>query len=60
MRFKMNIKTKEEARNYAIEKQQQISQSRLSYAEIVKIQNELVKIGVKFRLIREFKREGLL
>jgi hypothetical protein len=54
------INTKEEARQRAIDIQQYISQSSLSYGELVEIQNNLYNLAKRFGLVREFKNEGLI
>lgn len=55
------IKTKEQARDYAIQVQQKNSEDGfLSYQDLVE-QCRIFKIlGAKFHLIREFKENGLL
>lgn len=57
---KQTIKTKQQAREWAISIQTQISQEALSWGEIHEIQDELRKIGKRFGLIKEFKENGLL
>ena len=56
----ITIQTKEKARQRAIEIQNYISESSLSYSELIEIQNNLYKLAKRLRLIREFKREGIL
>jgi len=56
----MYIKTKKQARKYAIDFQNWSSQKNLSYAEVLVFQNKLQKIGKKFHLIKEFKENGLI
>lgn len=56
----MQIKTKEEARQYAIDWQQKVSELNLSYGEILAEQNKLAKLAKKFHLIKEFKENGII
>lgn len=53
-----HIKTKEQARQYAIKYQQMMSENNLSYGEIVQFENKLSKLAKKFNLIKEFKEKG--
>jgi hypothetical protein len=55
-----NIKTKEEARNIAINWQSWQSKQALSYGEIAKYQDYFRSIGIKFGLIREFKENAII
>jgi len=56
----MFIKTKDEARQYAIDYQQKVSSCNFSYAELIEQQNELIKLAKKFGLIKEFKENGII
>lgn len=56
----ITIKTKEEARQYAIEFQQKASQENYSYGELIQYQNELTKLAKRFRLTKEFKENGII
>jgi hypothetical protein len=54
------IKTKDEARQYAIDLQKWASKKSLSYGEICRQQDELEKIAKEFDLIEEFKENGII
>jgi hypothetical protein len=54
------IKTKEEARQYAINWQAWQSKQSLSYYELYKWQEYFERLGRKLGLLREFKREGII
>ncbi len=53
-------KQKEQARQQAIELQNEISQKSLSYSDLLYFQNIFLKLGRRFGLIREFKENGLI
>lgn len=55
-----SIKTKEDARSYAIDWQHWQSKQNLSYAEIIKWADVFGKLAKKFRLIKEFKENGII
>jgi len=52
--------TKGEARQYGIDYQNWASENNLSYGEVLFFQNELIKIAKKFRLVKEFKENGII
>jgi len=54
------IKTKEEARQLAIDCQRVIIKSNMSYGELNFYQNYFRKFGKKFHLIKEFKENGII
>lgn len=54
------IKTKEEARKYAIEWQQWASGVSMSYAELATFTNVFKKLGKRFGLLKEFKENGII
>lgn len=56
----IEIKTKEEARQYAIEWQQWASDNNLSYSELESWGNYFRKLAEKFSLVREFKENGII
>jgi len=55
-----DIKTREEARQEAIEIQNWISQNSLSYSGLCDYQEYFRVLGEKFNLIDEFKENGLI
>jgi hypothetical protein len=57
---KRTPKTKEEARQYAIDWQKWFSEENLSIQELINWQNEFDKIGKKFDLTEEFKENGII
>lgn len=54
------IKTKEEARQIAIDWQNTISNKSISYAELARRQKYFRFIAEKFNLTEEFKENGIL
>lgn len=54
------IKTKEEARQQAIDWQRYASRKNLSYGEIAEWSGYFETLGRKFGLIREFKENGII
>ena len=54
------IKTKEQARDYAIDYQRWASNRDLSYGEVIHFQTRLVKMAKKFGLVKEFKENGII
>lgn len=54
------IKSKEEARDEAIEWQNWASNQNLSYGELAQYQNYFTKLARKFGLLREFKENGII
>lgn len=57
---KQYSKTKEEARQYAIEWQNWQSEKSISYSELAEWQAEFERIGKEFDLIEEFKENGII
>jgi hypothetical protein len=55
-----DITTKKQARQYAIDYQQKVSVCNVSYGELLKQQDELIKLGKKFNLTEEFKENGII
>lgn len=60
MKPKTNIKTKEEARQYAIDWQRQQSKLSMSYVEVEFWYTHFSRLAKKFGLIREFKENGII
>lgn len=56
----IHIKTKDQARQYAIDFQKWGSNRALSYGELLHFQNKLTKLAEKFDLVEEFKENGLI
>ncbi len=54
------ITTKDDAREYAKEWQQWVSEQNLSYGEIAEWQQVFNGIAYKFHLVREFKENGII
>lgn len=54
------IKTKDEARQYAIDYQKKVSACNFSYGELLKHQEELYHLAKKFNLVEEFKENGII
>ena len=54
------IKSREDARNYAIDYQNWASNQNLSYGEIAEHQAELYALGKRFGLVKEFRENGLI
>ena len=54
------IKTKEEARQYAIDWQNLASKDSLSYTELFFWQRVFIKLAKKFNLTKEFKENGII
>lgn len=57
---KQKIKTKEEARQKAIEWQYWQESQELSYEEVITWADYFRKLAKKFNLIREFKENGII
>lgn len=55
-----SIKTKEDARNFAIIWQNWQSQQSLSYKELNEWSNIFKKLAKEFRLTKEFKENGII
>jgi hypothetical protein len=58
--FNRKIRTKEDARQCAIDWQHYASKKSISYAELSWAQAGFTKIGKKFGLMKEFKENGIL
>lgn len=58
--YDMNPKTKEEARSLAIDYQNWASKRDLSYMELSRWQNDFLKIGKRWGLLKEFKENGII
>ena len=56
----MYIKTKEQARQYAIDYQNWASKQNLSYGEIAIFHNKLETLAEKFDLVEEFLENGII
>jgi hypothetical protein len=54
------VKSKEEARQFAIDWQNWVSGKTLSYGELAQWEEEFKVLGRKFDLLREFKENGIL
>lgn len=50
----------EEARQYAIDWQNWVSEQNLSYSELAEWQAEFAEIGEQFNLTEEFKENGII
>jgi hypothetical protein len=57
---KRTIKTKEEARQYAMDWQNWVADQDLSWEEISKWESELEDIATEFGLTEEFKENGII
>jgi hypothetical protein len=57
---KQQPKTKEEARQYAIDWQNWASKQSLSYGELADWGEEFRRIGERFGLLEEFKENGII
>lgn len=55
-----NIKTKEEARQAAIDWQHKQANKSLSYGELAEYAGQFRNLGKRFGLLREFKENGIL
>ena len=60
MRNHQTIKTQEEAREYAIDWQNWVSEQNLSYGELAEWGDILEQIAEKFDLHDEFKENGII
>ena len=63
--MKLNTKihpstTQAEARQYAIDWQNWVSEQNLSYAELTEWQDYFQKVAKKFDLVAEFKENGII
>lgn len=56
----MYIKTKKQARQYAIDFQNWMSRKNLSYGLLLHFQNKLEKLGKQFDLTEEFEENGII
>lgn len=54
------VKSKGEARQIAIDFQNWASNQNLSYGELADYSNYFIELGKKFRLIKEFKENGII
>ena len=54
------IKTKEQARQYAINYQRWASEKDLSHGEVNHFQDKLSTLAKKFGLIKEFRENGII
>lgn len=57
---KRSIKTKEEARQYAIDWQHWASEQNLSYDDLHEWQGIFVELAEKFKLTEEFQENGII
>jgi len=55
-----NIKTKEDARQYAIVWQSELSERNISQGDLCDEQDFLFKLAEKFDLIEEFESNGII
>lgn len=55
-----HIKTKEQARQYAIDWQSTIASQPMSYTELAEWNQKFYKLAQKFRLVSEFKENGII
>jgi len=54
------IRTKSDARQYAIDWQKRYSRRRTSYGELAEQQGELIHLARQFGLVREFRENGII
>lgn len=54
------IKNKEDARNFAIQWQNWVTNVNISYGELSEYQTYFRKLGKKFGLITEFRENGII
>jgi hypothetical protein len=54
------LATQEEARQYAIDFQQWVSEQSLSYGELAEWSDRFTKIAEKFDLVEEFEENGII
>lgn len=54
------ITTQDQARQYAFDKQAELSERDLSYSEIATAQAELERLAEEFNLTEEFKENGII
>ena len=54
------VKTKEEARQIAIDYQSEFSDKSTSYSELAEAVSYFNKLGRRFKLISEFKENGII
>lgn len=57
---KREVKTKEEARQYAIEWQNWVGEQDLSWEEISKMESDLEDLAIEFDLVEEFEENGII
>lgn len=57
---KREVKTKEEARQYAIEWQNWVGEQDLSLEEISKMESDLEDLAIEFDLVEEFEENGII
>jgi len=55
-----DIKTKEQAREFAIEWQDTFQNENYDYAQLVYFSGIFTKLGKKFGLLKEFKENGII
>jgi len=55
-----SLKTKERARQYAMDYQRWASEQNLSYGELSQYQGMFETVGKKFNLLKEFKENGII
>jgi hypothetical protein len=55
-----NIKTKAEARQYAMDWQHKQARTSISYGELAVYASQFRILGKKFGLLREFKENGII
>jgi len=56
----VHVKTKEEARQIAIDWQKRQGLLSMSYAEVIRWYTYFKKLAKKFNLVREFKENGII
>jgi hypothetical protein len=54
------LKSKQEAKQYAIDYQNWVSEQNLSYGKLSQYQGMLEAVGRKFNLLKEFKENGII
>ena len=60
MNLNKKIKSKDEARNFAIAWQGQFNELNLSYEELLFTTDYFYRLAKKFGLVREFKENGII
>jgi hypothetical protein len=54
------IKTKEEARQYAIDWQREMSEKKITMSELIEEQQKMLDLALNWGLVEEFTNEGII